>query len=486
MVAARDPLRSTRRIAFAFGALASSEIALRVLSVAIFVVVARVLGAGPLGQLVAAQALVALATSLSQGGVTTPAQRRLVRHPEQTPDVVGTTILAQSFVCTCSMVVLIGVTTLLGLPSDDARVAVWFLLPLLFVNAFNLSWVLQAQRRYAVVARVRATAQFVTTVLAVMSAVAFHNLYVVVVCLWAAGALADLYLYRVIRGMTPVHRPRVRAALALLRAGWPFLAIAFMSQVVANYDLLLISATRGDAAAGTYAAAYRVLVVLVGLVGMISVILLPELVKLNSETPTELSHYVSLSLSLTCFASALAASVIITFAGTIVSALYGSTFSESATLLTILGFSIPMSFLNGLLGQILVVLDQERRYLGLFAVTTAIAVLMVTLVVPREGPVGAAVVVVLVELVTLTTFTRAVRRRCHFHIGAAAAFGFIVLAVPPLAALGARSALDGPMSLVVSVICWTLVVVPSSLGFLVSFNRLFGVSFSGILMRKWQ
>lgn len=484
MTEVRVSTRSTRRILVALSALGGSEVAIRVLSVAVFVVVAQVLGAGPLGQLVAAQALVALAMSLSEGGVTTSAQRRVVRHPSRTPETIGATLLAQSMVCTCTTAVLIGVTTLLRFPSDDTRVAVWFLLPLLFVNAFNLSWALQAQRHYVVVARVRAIAQFLSTVLAITSVVAFQNVYAVLVSIWVSGLLADIYLYRVLRRSIQVRRPTIGAAISLLHAGWPFLMIALMSQVVVNYDLLLISATLGDEAAGTYSAAYRLLVVLVGLVGLVAVVLLPELIKLHAEAPAKFAHYVSLSLSLTYFASALAASLLITFASQIVRVLYGSDFEESATILTILGLSIPLSFLNGLLGHILIVLDQERRYLTLFAVTTTAAVVMVSLIVPREGLVGAAVVAVVVELVTFLMFARAVWHRCRFRIGGSVAFGLVLMVTPPLAAQAVRGVLGGAAFLAAVVACWVLVAFPTSLGFMMFFNRRFGVSFSGVFLRR--
>lgn len=384
--------------------LLASEVAGRVLTLVSMLVVARVLGPMALGQLAIAQAVVAYASVLGDGGLTTLTQRTMVREPVQAERLASTTTTIQLALSTVLVIALLGASAVL--PVDEAvRHLVIVLSPLLAVQALNLFYVLQAREQVGALAVVRTLGQTAVAGLSVALVIVTQSNTWVAVAIWTGALLADMFCFGALRSVGfRVRLPDWDVGKHLLKSGWPYLGMALLSQVLLNFDVLVLGATRSSQEVGEYTAAYRIFLFTSGLVGLVVAVTFPELVRrFRDDPPAFASFLTALVRQSTRVGYALAAVVAVT-APEIISILYGAEYRKSGFILAVLFLSVPLAYCNSLLGQGLLAAGRERDYLANIAVTAAVAIAAVLVLVPRYGAGAAAWVVLAGELVTLTLF----------------------------------------------------------------------------------
>ena len=393
--------------------LLASEIAVRALGLASMLVVARVLGPTALGQLAIAQAVVAYAIVLGGGGLTTLTQRAMVREPIRAERLVATLTFIQLALSALLVIVLLGASAML--PVDEtARHLVTVLSPLIVVQALNLFYVLQARERIGWLAIVRTLGQVATASLGVTLVIVTHSNAWVAVTIWTGALVADMLCFGALRaGGFRLRLPDWDTGKYLLRGSWPYLAISLFSWVLQNFDVLVIGATRSSQEVGEYTAAYRIVLMAVGLSGLVFAVAFPELVRRYRDDLPAFSKFLTALIRQSTRVGYAMAGLVAVAAPQIVSALYGTEYRRSGFVLALLFLSVPLSYCASLMGQGLLAAGRERSYLMNIAVTAAVSIVALLVLVPRYGATAAAWVVLVGELVTLTLFTLQYARSLH-------------------------------------------------------------------------
>jgi O-antigen/teichoic acid export membrane protein len=393
--------------------LLGSEIASRALNLFSMLIVARVLGPTALGQLAVAQAVVAYVSVLGDGGLTTLTQRTMVREPRQAERLATTTTSIQLALSTLLVIALLGVSAVL--PVDQAvRHLVIVLSPLLVVQALNLFYILQAREQIGVLAIVRTLGQTVVAGLSVALVIVTNSNTWVAVAIWTGALLADALCFGALHSSGfHLRLPDWDVGKHLLKNGWPYLGMALLSQVLTNFDVLVLGATRSSREVGEYSAAYRIFQFTIGLVGLVVAVTFPEMVRRFRDDPPAFSGFVTtLIRQSTRVGYALTALVAVT-APEIISILYGAEYRQSGSILALLFMSVPLAYTNSLLGQGLLAAGRERGYLANIAVTAAVTIAALLVLVPRYGAEAASLVVLAGEFVTLALFTLEYARHIH-------------------------------------------------------------------------
>jgi O-antigen/teichoic acid export membrane protein len=392
-----------------------SEIAVRVLTIVSMLVVARLLGPAALGQLAIAQAVVAYAGVVGDGGLTTLTQRSMVREPARADRLVATTTSIQLALSALLVTAVLGASPVL--PVDrNARHLVIVLSPLIVMQALNLFYVLQAREQVGRLAAVRTLGQVATASLGVTLVIATHSTAWVAVATWAGALLADMLCFGFIHaGGLRLRLPSWGEGKHLLRSSWPYLAIALLSWVLQNFDVLVIGATRSSREAGEYTAAYRFVLIAVGLSGLVFAVTFPELVRRYRDDLPAFSRFLAALVRQATRVGYAIAGLVAVAAPQIVSTLYGTGYRQSGLFLALLFLSVPVSYCNSILGHGLLAAGRERSYLGSISVTAAISIVALLGLVPRYGAVAAACVVLVGEFVTLTLFTVLFGRRLRVN-----------------------------------------------------------------------
>lgn len=250
----------------------------------------------------------------------------------------------------------------------------------------------------------------------------------VAVVRWSAGS--------VWAGRFSMHvqwRFRWSAVRTLLAAGIPFLLINGMHFAIQRMDVLFLSWTVADDRVGIYAAASRLIFASLFLLASIGALLYPVFSRLLVEDRQRArSLYARGSLYLLLLALAIA-QLFYTLAPVITGLLYGGAFAESAVVLQLLAFFLPL-FGIGLLASNVLMVSRAVWYAVISSAAGLITGIVIML--PAIGIWeinGAAVAVLIAEAVAASLFLIFARSRLDMRLPAGRVLGGIAaLAVPPL------------------------------------------------------
>lgn len=398
-----------RALARDFLVLGGSEAVTRGLIFAAAVAVSRVLGPSALGQLAFAQALVGYFVMVADAGLTTLVLREIVRRPNLRSVLVVNATTAQCGLVTALTGALLAVASWDVLPRGTGAVLM-AISPLLFAQAFNLSYVLQSQRRMAAVGALKVCREIVATGLGLLLLVTTRDVRFVAAAVWVGMLASDVVGAWLLRHDVRLVRPRPATVADLLRRGSPFLASALLVQVIINFDVMVLGFTRGDEEVGFYAAAYRLAFYAAMIAGVAVTAVFPELVLRWEAGGDAFGELVRRLFRVSAVLSAPLVAFLFAGSGFIVELLYGEGFQESAEILRFLAPLPALGWYNTFAGQALVAADRQRANLKVTAMAAGATVVALSILVPMAGARGAAIGATCVEIGSLTAFGFALRR----------------------------------------------------------------------------
>jgi O-antigen/teichoic acid export membrane protein len=216
----------------------------------------------------------------------------------------------------------------------------------------------------------------------------------------ATNVVTALVLWSLaMRAALAIGGPAVRHTL-WLRESWPLFVNQLLQGLFFKVDALLLPGLAGSAAAGAYAAAYKVSEGAGIISSSFTLALFP---RLSRGSDTEHAYRLALR-GLLQLALPLAAAIAL-LAEPIVAVVGGRDYlPDSAIALGILICYLPMSYANGLTQYLLIAAGRQRLLTGAFLIACVFNVAANLVLIPRFGYVGAAWVTVASELVLLVPF----------------------------------------------------------------------------------
>jgi PST family polysaccharide transporter len=422
-----------RRLLANFVVLSLGEVAVRVLSFVFFLTMSRVAGPRGLGLFSVAAAFLAYAQVLSDGGLTVPAQRDLVRSPDEREAIVRRTLAAQLLLAVACM----GVGTLtiwLVSQNGSSREVLLVLLPSLIVQALAIFYVFRAAEDAWTIVQARLLGQALATALGVSVLLAGGSVVVAAPAVWIGPLVAHAFLLR--RAMRRWNislawrGPLLNAGLfPTVRRGGPYLGNAIMTQLLINADVIVVGLVLGNAAAGIYAAAYRIPAVIFMTVSIVVTAVFPELVRRAEASAGELQRAISTLISVSLLVLGPAIAMIVALAPELVRHLYGRRYEPSVSLLRILIAFVPLAFASTFIAQALVAAGRQVDYLKINAAAAVAALTLLIVGVPRWGLKSAAYSVTATEVVILIFLVLASRRLLGIRIAMDVLKAFLLLGV---------------------------------------------------------
>jgi len=295
-----------------------------------------------------------------------------------------------------------------NLPSDAAVAGLVFYVALLpTVLSKTATGVLWAAERLELTASVSVLATVLRTVLG--AAVLFTGLGLIGLAeaSLATNVVTALVLWRLaaVRAIDASEGARP-VGIVWLREAWPLFVNQLLQGLFFKVDALLLPGLAGDAAAGVYAAAYKVSEGAGIVSSSFTLAIFPRL----SRTSDLTSAYRMALTILLQVAFPLAVGIAI-LSEPIVGLVGGREYlPDSAIALTILICYLPLSYVNGLTQYVLIAAGKQRLLTSAFAIAFVFNVVANFALIPRYGYVGAAWVTVASELVLLVPFRAAAAR----------------------------------------------------------------------------
>jgi O-antigen/teichoic acid export membrane protein len=188
--------------------------------------------------------------------------------------------------------------------------------------------------------------------------------------------------------------------VAWLRESWPLFLNQLLQGLFFKVDALLLLPLGGAAAAGVYAAAYKVSEGAGIVSSTFTLALFPRLsrhVDLSGAYRLALRLLLQVAFPLTAGVALLSAPIVAVVGGR-------DYLPDSAVALAILICYLPLSYANGLTQYVLIAAGRQRLLTGAFAAALAFNLTANALLIPRFSYVGAAWVTVASELVLLVPF----------------------------------------------------------------------------------
>ena len=300
-----------------------------------------------------------------------------------------------------------------GLPSEAAAAGWIFYLALLpAVLAKTATGVLWAAERLDVTAAVSVLSTLLRTALGAvvlfgglglggLGVVSLTTNVVASVVLWRLAATGPLATTT-----TEANQPEKRATRGWLRESWPLFLNQMLQGLFFKVDAVLMPALAGSAAAGVYAAAYKVSEGAGIVSSSFTLAVFPRLARANQSAG---AYAMALRL-LFQIGFPLAAGIGL-LAQPIVGVVGGRDYlPDSAIALAILICYLPLSYANGLTQYVLIAAGRQRLLTGAFFAALIFNVAANVMLIPRFSYGGAAWVTVASEVVLLVPFQLAARK----------------------------------------------------------------------------
>jgi O-antigen/teichoic acid export membrane protein len=350
-----------------------------------------------------AWALISIFALLSEMGLQTVAIREMAMEPRNAQRQLGVALVAE---CVTSIIVgaaIVPIGLVLGYSTD--------ILGMLAIGAVYIFFqgVLTAFDAPFRARRTLLYSALITSIHTGLAALAGFLLIslgagpsALVIAMAAGYALAIPVAVRLLKkrlSMRPILAGAGGATWPFIRTAIPIAATAGLVVVYDKLDLLLVASLDEHSAAAIYGVPLTVVATALILPAIIVPAFFPLLASTLRDDPEQARSSFFLMLRILLFISVPVA-LVLAFASTeLVTAVAGDRYRESGEPLAILGISIVLGFLNYLLWYGLLAAYQERRKLLIVAVGLGLNVGLNVLLIPPYGPTGAAIALVLSDLV---------------------------------------------------------------------------------------
>jgi len=382
--------------------------------------VARELGAGALGQVALAQALVLQFRFVADMGFDLWGSRRIAADRAAAPAVVAELAGARLL----NAAIASGALAAVALAVDRFVPVGWITAVFgasLVCWALSLEWAFMGLERMDLVGLARVTAAAVWLLL-VLALVRDGTPLVVVPAAYVAGqaCAAGLLFARFRRAHGPVRPrwPRV-AWLAALRQAAPIGLSFIVIQIHVGFGLVALGLFDGDRAAGVYAAPQRLVLFLTAASSMLGAAVYPRLSALWAEGREGFERVVRLGFRVMVLASVPLAVGGALVARPLVEFVYGPGYEDGALVFRWLVPSVVPISVSMLFGYALLAAGGERRYLLASVSGAAIVVAANVALIPRLHVLAPAVATVAAECAVFLLLASSMRRVARVAAGRA-------------------------------------------------------------------
>ena len=249
---------------------------------------------------------------------------------------------------------------------------------------------------------------------------------------------------------------------ARLAAVAPLGGAIVVMRILLNSDIVALGLLASPDVAGGYAAAAKIVFVLVTAVEVLWNALLPRLSRLWRESPTRFRARLALYLGLVLAVFAPAAAGGAALGGPFIHRLYGAQFPDAGVVFRLLSVSYVVLAVGQFFGNALVACDRQRAAFPPVAAGAVVTMGMAALLIPRAGAAGAAVAMLLAHVTLLAGSAWACRRligrrlgeAAGITVGAAVAMGLVVAQVGAARSLAA--AIAAGIALYAALAAWPL------------------------------
>lgn len=364
----------------------------KVLTVLLFVLLARLLGPSSFGQYVFFLTVLQLITIVSDIGLIQWFQKEA--HVSAAKELMHEIIPVRIVTLVVSGILTYAILTATNaLPGEATLLLVLTMIPEAFLSVLD-GYYFHLHRSFMVALKtVVRTAFMIIGVLLFRDEIQFFS----IIYVYVLTAFVTMIWYTPWHLLLDLKWPTIHRQIQVVKSSMKYATLIFTSFAYARSDSILIKAFINDAALGMYGAAYRFLESLSLLPTALSHNLFPVSSKEGKVTKTHVKHITSVMTAIGIIMGLvvwLGADLLITF-------LVGAEYAAAIPVLKIFAFVLVLFFINAPLSTVIQSSSLVKKFLPWGVANTAVNILLNVWLIPIYGIMGAAVAMLISEITGL-------------------------------------------------------------------------------------
>jgi PST family polysaccharide transporter len=399
-------------------ALYASQFLLTVVPLITLPWIARALGAAGLGEVVFVQSFGWVLAAIAEYGFRLSGTRAVARvrdEPERLAQTVAGVMGAKLLLCgAVTVFALVALVLVPRFREDPGLLVLGWLLGI--TQGLDPLWYFAGVERLRLTAAMEAAVR-VLTAAAIIALVHDPGQSKLVLAIWAGGyAVSSFGLISVMYRAVPLRRPDFGAAVAALREGWSLFVNSAAITLYTAATVFLLGFVSTNAELAIFAAAERVVRAALRALSPVTSAAYPRVTYLIESGRTDRAQRLS-AIALVALGGfgVVSGAAIFALAPFIVDVLFGSGFDDAVGVMRVLALLLPLAALAGALSGLWLLPRGFDRVFVRITVLAAIANVVLVLVVgSAAGAIGAAWVLVGIELGVAASLAIAIHRRRLF------------------------------------------------------------------------
>lgn len=354
------------------------------LSLLLVVFVPRYLGADAVGQFAIAGSIWAIMGLLVGFGMDTLLTKEIARHPERTPQLVGSALTLRVFLFLISCAIVAAYVHIMAFPPSTVTI-IWIIGFSIFITQLGLACLAALQgleaMHYSSLAGI--VSKFISTGLAITVVLLGFSIYMVGLADVTAGLVGTTLLFFFLRRFyKPQFSLHIGQALAMCKSSFPYLMSGLGLILYGRVDVLIISSLINTRETGWYGAASQLFNTLLFIPVVFTTAVFPVLTRTYANAPDALPKILGKTFDLMLLVSVPIGLGILVVAQQAVVLLLGADFVQSGPILGLMGIVLIFTYQNILIGQFLISTDRQNSWTIIMILAAAITVPLDLILVP--------------------------------------------------------------------------------------------------------
>ncbi len=366
----------------------------KVISFIYFTYLARTFGPVDIGRYVLALSLTTIFSVLIDLGTSSVLTREVAREPQSANNLIRPILGFKIVMSLVAAILVVGISRLLNYPVVVQEL-IMIATIVMVLDSFILSFYSTIRGYHTLFWESIGVIlfQFTIAVLGVATSFVTHDVRWFMLALALSVVIHFIYAYFQIKFRYQVFLwPEFNLSKwrAVAKLAWPFALAAVLLRVYGYVDTVLLSVLSSEEAVGFYSVAYKVTFALQFIPTAFAASLFPGFSAYFVNAKEKLASSFAHSLVYLTVIAVPVSFGLAVLAPVVVAALYPR-FTASIEPLQILMLSLPFLFATFPIGSLLAACNRQTRNTGNIAIATAVSVLANLLLIPKFGPIGAAV-----------------------------------------------------------------------------------------------
>jgi O-antigen/teichoic acid export membrane protein len=368
-----------------------------VVALVVGVWVARYLGPQKFGILNYAQSLVVLVTAISTLGLDSIVTRSLVREPEKSSTILGTSFALRLIGAVAAIIMLTILVWSLALETNTRTIVfiISLSIALQSLNVIDLYYQSISKSKFVVYGNFMASfVSSVVKVILILNNASLEAFAVTAILDQLLIVLGLVYFFQ--RHERSLFKWKVDTKLmrAMLSQSWPLMFSGISIMIGMRIDQVMIGEMMDESEVGIYAVGVKLAEVFNFIPMVIAQSFFPKVIEMDFDSQRRKFIMLIRAIFWGLVALAVSVNLVSHFA---VDTLYGVAYHRSTTVVNVLIWAIPCTFLNIITTSLLLKVSQTRLIMLKQFTVTCINIALNIILIPRYGIVGAACATLVAE-----------------------------------------------------------------------------------------